>query len=272
MSIPAATPTTPLYCLWPETGMVEARSEVTATLVRCGRMLISTSPLLVAGHPATHARWQQRVLHVATGIYSLPATAQWQFMTSITLDERWSALGWKAATNRGLREHAQRFRRLPGSSRRREDLLRLLSVAQLSLELAPDTAVQTLAKTCCLSPSRFHRVYARAFGATPRQMGNQFRLLHAMSLLAHTRLFTIEVAQACGYACRASLCRVINSELGVTPSEFREASSVDPGILWTLWANLSAHDGIAADAVSTWRTSPHRQLSRRLPTASATPR
>lgn len=272
MSIPATTPTTSLYCVWPETGMVEARNDATLALVRCGRILISTSPLVVAGHPSTHAQWQQRVLHVARGLYDMPANGHWQLMTSLTLEERLSPLGWKAATDRGLQEHSRRYRCLPGSVRRREDLLRLLSIAQISLELAPDTAVHALAKICCLSPSRFHRVYAKAFDATPRQMGNQFRLLHAMSLLAHTRLFTIEVAQACGYACRASLCRVINSELGVTPSEFRESSSVDPGILWTAWGRLSNHDTVSPDAVTNLRNHHHRQLSRRLPTASATPR
>ena len=263
-------PVSAVHCVWPESGMIHARSQTgVSTLVRCGRLLLSTTPLDVSVHPMTGGQWQQRTLQLPRGQYDLNRLRGWQLATTLETRELWHPSGWKQAAVRALTDHLDRAQHLPGSLRRREDLLLLLASVQIALEQQPDLSVSALADICCLSASRFHRVYTCAYGDTPRQAGNRFRLLHAMNLLAFTRLYTIEISQLCGYACRASLCRVISSELDMTPSEFRRAVREDAGVLWTTWQSLcdpGRNTGLRPS------TACHRQVSRRLLPPSATPR
>jgi AraC-like DNA-binding protein len=98
---------------------------------------------------------------------------------------------------------------------------------RLDSESADDMSVADMARCCCLSPSRFHRVFSLATGLTPKAYQRRRRLERAAHLLRETELSLAQVADRTGFSDQFHLSRRFSREFGVPPSAYRRTTSVD---------------------------------------------
>jgi AraC-like DNA-binding protein len=97
--------------------------------------------------------------------------------------------------------------------------------------------VAALARTACLSPFHFLRVYTAAFGETPGRHLSRVRIERARDLLAGGASVT-EACFAVGFSSLGSFSTRFAREMGVTPREFQRAArrvSVVPGELVSVY-------------------------------------
>jgi AraC-like DNA-binding protein len=90
---------------------------------------------------------------------------------------------------------------------------------------AEPLTVATLARSACLSPFHFLRVYSAAFGETPGRHLSRVRIERARDLLAHG----ISVTEACfavGFSSLGSFSTRFVRETGMTPRDFQAAARV----------------------------------------------
>lgn len=84
--------------------------------------------------------------------------------------------------------------------------------------------VSDLAEAAGMSNATFHRHFKAATGLPPVQYLKRKRLMHAKSLLVHTKLGVAETAQSIGYASTAQFSRDFSAYFGVPPSAAERSS------------------------------------------------
>jgi len=84
--------------------------------------------------------------------------------------------------------------------------------------------VEDLAELAGLSIARLERSIKAIFHITVGQLISKTRLDHAARLLLTTEMPIAEIAHACGFYDHSAFSRQFKAAVGVTPSEYREAS------------------------------------------------
>jgi AraC-like DNA-binding protein len=77
------------------------------------------------------------------------------------------------------------------------------------------------AREAYLSPYHYHRLFARAFGETPREFLTRLRMDRAKKLLSQDQLPVTEVCFAVGYESLGSFSSRFRAAVGYSPSEFQ---------------------------------------------------
>lgn len=67
------------------------------------------------------------------------------------------------------------------------------------------------------------RIFKQAYGCTPMEFLNSFRLSHAKKLLRNMPIYTVaDICAQCGYADRFYFSRIFKAKTGMTPSQYRD--------------------------------------------------
>lgn len=82
-----------------------------------------------------------------------------------------------------------------------------------------------IAKSVCLSASRFRTVFKQEVGVSPNQYLSGVRLKKAEELLTGTNMKTDDIAEATGYVNGSYFSKIFRQKYGVTPKEFRDRSA-----------------------------------------------
>lgn len=94
-----------------------------------------------------------------------------------------------------------------------------------------DHSVDSLAAEARMSRSTFAEVFATTFAQTPMAFLRDVRLRNAATLLRRGNAPVAAVAGRVGFSSRSHFSRVFQERFGMTPTEFRKASSIWPGQL-----------------------------------------
>jgi AraC-like DNA-binding protein len=134
--------------------------------------------------------------------------------------------GWRAAAGARLTLLALECARLaPGSSARRlepppEPVAR--AARRLAADLEHPPAVRELARWVGLGPTRFHQLFRRTFGLTPRAYLARLRLAAAREALAASGEDITALAIRLGFPSSQHFATVFKKHTGMTPSAFRK--------------------------------------------------
>ncbi|HVQ02479.1 MAG TPA: AraC family transcriptional regulator [Burkholderiaceae bacterium] len=90
-----------------------------------------------------------------------------------------------------------------------------------------DTDLQTLARSCALSPFHYLRVFSSALGVTPHQYLVRSRLRRAARRLVEGDEPITDVAFDCGFADLSNFVRTFRRAAGVSPRAFRRGTRAD---------------------------------------------
>jgi AraC family transcriptional regulator of arabinose operon len=109
----------------------------------------------------------------------------------------------------------------------RDPLLRMdprirQSIEFLSTEVGKPFRLESSARRCGLSITRFSQLFKAATGKSPQQFSEEIRLNHAAYLLRDSSLRVGEVAAQCGYENPFYFSRRFQRQFGCSPSGFRE--------------------------------------------------
>jgi len=106
------------------------------------------------------------------------------------------------------------------------DDIRVRKALQI-IDREPNQAVSTVARQLGLSKSRFSHLFKAKTGTSVKSYVVRRRLCEAAHLLHTTEMEIKEIAYFLGYHHGPSFTRVFKAQFGVTPSQYRMASS-DP--------------------------------------------
>ena len=85
-----------------------------------------------------------------------------------------------------------------------------------------------MARTACLSPAHFARLFKNTTGRTPHQFVSDRRLALAKTMLAEPDRPIAEIAYAAGFSSQANFARAFRLATGMTPGQFRAQAGGGP--------------------------------------------
>lgn len=88
--------------------------------------------------------------------------------------------------------------------------------------LTEDLSLKHLAQLSNLDPTYFHKLFTNAFGKTPAQRTQDYRVLAARLALAEGILSLEEIAAQCGFSSQAYFCNIFKKAAGETPLQYRK--------------------------------------------------
>ena len=88
--------------------------------------------------------------------------------------------------------------------------------------LSEDLSLKRLAQLSNLDPTYFHKLFTNAYGKTPAQRTQDYRLLAAKLALAEGILSLEEIAAQCGFSSQAYFCNIFKRATGKTPLQYRK--------------------------------------------------
>ena len=111
-------------------------------------------------------------------------------------------------------------------SKRRQQML--APAVDYMLEQYSDSAITNdfLAQRLGISEVYLRKLFAAHLGVTPKQYILDLRIRTAQQLLTGTTKTVTEISEACGYLAISSFYRNFKKYYNVTPSEFKEATTV----------------------------------------------
>jgi AraC-like DNA-binding protein len=136
--------------------------------------------------------------------------------------------GWRTATGAHaalLALEAARLSPTRQTEGRREPPPSVMDATRLlagNLETPP--SIRELARRVGLGPTRFHALFKRAVGLTPRDYVGRLRLAEARRALTGSREDITDLALRLGYPSSQYFSTVFRKHTGLTPSEFRKRS------------------------------------------------
>ena len=89
-----------------------------------------------------------------------------------------------------------------------------------------DISIQALAKSCGYTPPRFIAIFNKHYGAPPKNIILQKRILKAQQLLLQTDLSVGEISLECGYEDALYFSRIFSKYCGVSPAQFRKIDNI----------------------------------------------
>ena len=106
-------------------------------------------------------------------------------------------------------------------------------------DFAQPLTLDSLAQAAHLSKFHFAREFTKAYGETPRTYLTRRRIERAKDLLRAANLTITEICFLVGFESLGSFCSRFHDLVGMTPTEYRSASSAAPPIpgcfvlMWT---------------------------------------
>jgi AraC family transcriptional regulator len=100
--------------------------------------------------------------------------------------------------------------------------------------------LQSLARSGCLSPFHFHRVFSGMVGETPMELVRRLRMERAAWRLSRTTATVTDIAFGAGYETHEAFTRAFRACYNVPPSEFRKLNRTR--------IELAASNGVHFDA------------------------
>jgi AraC-like DNA-binding protein len=108
-------------------------------------------------------------------------------------------------------------------SARSERLAHARVLDYIEANLCGSLSLDDLAQISGMPKLHFLRSFTCAIGTTPHKFITERRLQHARSLLAHTDAAIAFIACECGFAHQSHLGSLLNSQLGLSPGQYRKA-------------------------------------------------
>ena len=99
-------------------------------------------------------------------------------------------------------------------------------VRYMTLHYGEDITIEQLAKLCFLSKSQLNRRFTAAYGISPIQWLNRFRVYSAKELLKNTDYPITEISVKSGFKNTSDLYRHFKSRFGVSPKQYRSSNEV----------------------------------------------
>ena len=99
-------------------------------------------------------------------------------------------------------------------------------VRYMTLHYGEDITTEQLAKLCFLSKSQLNRRFTAAYGISPIQWLNRFRVYSAKELLKNTDYPITEISVKSGFKNTSDLYRHFKSRFGVSPKQYRSSNEV----------------------------------------------
>jgi len=99
---------------------------------------------------------------------------------------------------------------------------KIYAEAVKELEGSGDVVIADIAKQYDLSPSHFIRSFKAAYGVTPNEYRQNYRVSKAMNLLKMTNLSVQDVAYQCGFEDPLYFSRIFRKRAGVSPTKYRK--------------------------------------------------
>lgn len=99
-------------------------------------------------------------------------------------------------------------------------------VRYMTLHYGEDITTEQLAGLCFLSKSQLNRRFTAAYGISPIQWLNRFRVYSAKELLKNTDYPITEISVKSGFKNTSDLYRHFKSRLGVSPKQYRSSNEV----------------------------------------------
>lgn len=96
------------------------------------------------------------------------------------------------------------------------------AVRRVCADLDAALDLSELARSACLSPFHFHRVFKGMVGETPRELARRLRLERAAHGLAHGEAPVTTLAFEAGYESHEAFTRAFRAAYGLPPSQLRE--------------------------------------------------
>ncbi|MGC1550044.1 MAG: AraC family transcriptional regulator [Rhodanobacter sp.] len=94
---------------------------------------------------------------------------------------------------------------------------KLLMVGQLDEPIS----MQKIASTCGISAAHFARAFKQSTGLPPHRWLLERRLEHSKSLLLHTDLSLVDIANNCGFSAQSHFTRIFTQRVGISPGAWR---------------------------------------------------
>lgn len=88
------------------------------------------------------------------------------------------------------------------------------------------THLDDIAAQFYISTPHLCRIFKKHTGMTVSHYINHVKLQHGCELLVHTDMSITEIALECGFNSSMYFCKTFKSQIGCTPSEFREATGL----------------------------------------------
>jgi AraC family transcriptional regulator len=102
--------------------------------------------------------------------------------------------------------------------------------AYVAENLSLPIAIEELAALCRLSTSHFSRAFKVSFGEPPHGYIVRRRIEEAKRSMEETEEPLSQIAAACGFADQSHFCRHFRRSEGTSPSLWRRARAMDPGL------------------------------------------
>lgn len=160
--------------------------------------------------------WQVRHPEALTQPWDQLLAQLQQHEGSVTL----GAEGWaRVLVDRWLSELQQsgQLRQAPAA----DDRL-TAALAAVEADLCAPWPLARLAEIMHLSPVRVRQLFTQKVGVPPARYITLRRLAHARTLLAHTSLTSVEIAERCGFDDPRHFSRVFYRHSGMRPTRYRE--------------------------------------------------
>ena len=89
-----------------------------------------------------------------------------------------------------------------------------------------DISIQALAESYGFTPPRFIAIFNKHYGAPPKNIILQRRILKAQQLLLQTDLSVGEISTECGYDDALYFSRIFSKYCGLSPAQFRKSENI----------------------------------------------
>ena len=86
-----------------------------------------------------------------------------------------------------------------------------------------DWKINDIAQNLSISPSDLHRLYKLYFNKTVKEDAKNAKLEHAKNLLSATNFTVSAISELCGYQNDVHFMRLFKENVGMTPTEYRNA-------------------------------------------------
>ena len=101
-----------------------------------------------------------------------------------------------------------------------------MALCHISEHAEQSIDLEALARKLGLSYSVFYRQFHEVIKMSPTNYQQMIRLSKAKELLCETTLHIWEIAERVGFECPYYFGRIFKAKTGMTPGEYRQASSV----------------------------------------------
>ena len=95
------------------------------------------------------------------------------------------------------------------------------SVSYIKANYSRNITVSQLTKILGISQPYLYKIYKQAFGKSPKEFINEYRIIRAKKMLSETELTVFEIARGVGFSDSFAFSKFFSSKQGCSPTEYR---------------------------------------------------